>query len=48
MGYSFTFERGVGIVFRQDGTVRMEDHKGCPLMYRNRADYELAHERAVS
>lgn len=35
MGYSFTFERGIGIAFRQDGAVNREDQKGCPLMYRD-------------
>jgi len=36
--YSFTFERGVGIRFREDG-------KGCPVAYFNE-DYERAHREA--
>jgi hypothetical protein len=34
----FTFEEGVGIVFRDDG-------RGCPLWYRN-PDYDRAHDEA--
>ena len=39
MSYSFTFERGRGIVFH-DG------RKGCPLWYYGDADYERAHTEA--
>jgi hypothetical protein len=37
--YSFTFERGEGIRFR-------EDQKGCPLAYLGADDYERAHMEA--
>lgn len=40
-GYSFTFENGIGIVFREDG-------RGCPLWYLSKADYERAHDEADS
>lgn len=36
---SWTFERGRGIVFRDDG-------KGCPVWYLGRADYARAHDEA--
>lgn len=39
MHWSFTFETGRGIVFR-------EDRKGCPLAYLGDADYERAHDEA--
>ena len=39
MHWSFTFETGRGIVFR-------EDRKGCPLAYLGDADYERAHAEA--
>jgi hypothetical protein len=41
IGYSFTFERGEGLRFRQDG-------QGCPLWYLGDADYERAHGEADS
>lgn len=37
--YSFTFERGEGIRFRDDG-------KGCQLYYVGTDDYERAHAEA--
>ncbi len=37
--WSFTFEVGEGIRFRDDG-------KGCPLAYLGDADYERAHDEA--
>jgi hypothetical protein len=37
--YSFTFERGEGIRFR-------DDHKGCPLWYLGEDDYQRAHAEA--
>ena len=37
--WSFTFETGEGIHFRDDG-------KGCPLAYLGDADYERAHDEA--
>lgn len=37
--YSFTFERGRGLVFREDG-------KGCMLAYMGQAEYEKAHTEA--
>jgi hypothetical protein len=39
MGWSFTFEPGEGIRFREDG-------KGCPLAYLSAADYDRAHSEA--
>jgi hypothetical protein len=39
LSWSFTFERGLGMVFRQDG-------KGCPLVHYGDADYERAHAEA--
>lgn len=39
-GYSFTFERGEGIRFREDG-------KGCRLAYLGR-DWERAHDESDS
>jgi hypothetical protein len=39
MHWSFTFESGRGIVFRNDG-------KGCPLAYLGDADHERAHSEA--
>jgi hypothetical protein len=39
MSYSFTFERGEGIRFRDDG-------KGCRLAYLGKDDYERAHTEA--
>ena len=39
MSYSFTFEDGEGIRFRDDG-------RGCPLWYLGEADYERAHAEA--
>jgi hypothetical protein len=41
MGWSFTFEEGTGIVFREDG-------RGCPLAYLGAADYARAHREAGS
>jgi hypothetical protein len=38
-GFSFTFERGEGIRFREDG-------RGCPLWYLGDDDYERAHAEA--
>jgi hypothetical protein len=35
MGFSFTFEEGVGICFR-------DDDRGCPMWYLGRDDYERA------
>jgi hypothetical protein len=40
-GWSFTFEQGQGLVFRQDG-------RGCPVAYLGDADYERAHAEAGS
>lgn len=37
--HSFTFERGHGVVFREDG-------KGCPVAYCGDEDYERAHTEA--
>ena len=37
--WSFTFETGRGIMFRDDG-------KGCPLAYLGDADYSRAHAEA--
>lgn len=37
--FSFTFERGEGIRFRDDG-------KGCPIWYLGHDDYERAHREA--
>jgi hypothetical protein len=37
--HSFTFERGEGIRFRDDG-------RGCPLWYLGDDDYQRAHEEA--
>lgn len=37
--YSFTFERGHGIRWRDDG-------KGCPIWYLGEADYRRAHIEA--
>lgn len=39
MGYSFTYERGEGIRFRDDG-------RGCPLGYLGKDDLERAHDEA--
>lgn len=39
MGFSFTFERGEGIHFR-------DDRRGCPLWYLGDDDYERAHDEA--
>jgi hypothetical protein len=39
MSYSFTFERGQGIRFREGG-------RGCPLWYSGRADYARAYDEA--
>ncbi|SRR6266704_5384924 len=39
IGWSFTFERGEGIRFRDDG-------KGCRLWYLSEADYDKAHTEA--
>jgi hypothetical protein len=39
MSYSFTFERGQGIVFRLGA-------RGCPLWYYGDSDYERAHTEA--
>lgn len=38
---SFTFERGRGIVFHEDGG------RGCPLWYLQDSDYERAHTEAI-
>lgn len=40
IGWSFTFERGEGIVFHDDRT------KGCPLWYHGDDDYERAYSGA--
>ena len=37
--WSFTFERGRGLVFREDG-------KGCRVAYLGDAEYERAHAEA--
>jgi hypothetical protein len=37
IGWSFTFEEGVGIVFHPDRT------SGCPLAYLGDDDYQKAH-----
>ena len=37
--WTFTFERGRGLVFREDG-------KGCPVTYYGDDDYERAHDEA--
>jgi len=37
--WSFTFETGRGLVFRDDG-------KGCPVCYYGDQDYERAHTEA--
>ena len=42
LGASFTFERGIGIVFRKDG------ERGCPLWYLQDSDYERAHSEAAN
>jgi hypothetical protein len=39
MHWSFTFETGRGIVFRDDG-------RGCPLAYLGDAGYSRAHDEA--
>jgi hypothetical protein len=39
--YTFTFEDGEGIRFREDG-------RGCRLWYLGNADYEKAHEESDS
>ena len=39
IGWTFTFERGEGIVFRQD-------ERGCPVWYLGDSDYERAHGEA--
>ena len=39
MHWTFTFERGRGLVFR-------EDSRGCPVWYYGDADYERAHDEA--
>jgi hypothetical protein len=39
IGHSFTFERGEGIRFRDDG-------QGCPLWYLGDDQYERAHTEA--
>jgi hypothetical protein len=36
MGWSFTFEKGIGIVFRQG-------RQGCPIWYYGEEDYIRAH-----
>ena len=41
MHWSFTFEEGQGIVFREDG-------RGCPLAYLGDDAYERAHAEAGS
>ena len=41
MGYSFTFETGEGIRFR-------DDRRGCRLAYLGDAEYEKAHTEADS
>ena len=41
MGYTFTFERGEGVRFRQDG-------RGCRLWYLGDLDYDRAHDDADS
>lgn len=41
MSYSFTFEDGEGIRFRDDG-------KGCPLWHLGQDDYQRAHTEADS
>lgn len=41
MSYSFTFELGEGIRFRDDG-------RGCPLWYLGEDDYERAHTESDS
>ena len=41
MAWSFTFEEGQGIVFREDGLE-------CPLAYLGDADYARAHSEAGS
>lgn len=39
IGMSFTFEQGIGTVFRDDG-------RGCPLWYLGDQDYDRAHDEA--
>jgi hypothetical protein len=39
--YTFTFERGKGLVFRKD-------RRGCKLMYPGMDEYEKAHTEADS
>ena len=39
MGYSFTFERGEGIRFR-------DDRRGCPVWYLGDDDFDRAHDEA--
>lgn len=39
MGSSFTFERGIGIVFHENG------ERGCPMWYHT-PDYDRAHTEA--
>lgn len=38
--WSFTFERGFGVVFNEHGY-------GCPVAYMDDKDYERAHEEAI-
>lgn len=40
LGWSFTFERGRGLVFNQGG-------RGCQVWYLSDADYARAHDEAV-
>lgn len=39
VGHSFTFEKGEGVRFRDDG-------RGCPLWYLGNDDYDRAHAEA--
>lgn len=41
MGWSFTFERNMGIVFWDGGP-------GCPVWYMGAEDYKRAHAEAVN
>lgn len=41
IGWSFTFERGRGLVFN-------EQRRGCPLWYLGQDDYERAHAEAMT
>lgn len=41
-GFSFTFERGQGVVFDDQG------RRGCPLWYLGHAEYDRAYGEAIN